>query len=312
MRRWRVLLTALILLLVLGQPALTRGGRVVFGQDYHLAPGQRLEGGIVVLGGDVVLEPGSSARGDVLALGGSVRVAGRLEGRAQAPGGDVILTETALVQGDVVAAGRVLCPPGAVVQGRMVEGRQRWLLGLPGLWFGWPWGLGAGGNPLLWAAQALLGSLVAVAAGVLVVLLLPRPMRTVSQAVAGFPLQSLALGLLAWLAALLSVPALAITVIGIPAAVATVAVVALGTILAWVAVGLAAGERLLVALHRPGPSPHLAVAAGLGALALLASIPCLGLVVAGLAAVWGVGALLLTRLGTLPFEGTPPSAGPPS
>ncbi len=319
MARWRVLLAVLVLLLVVGQPLLRRGGMgswVVFGRNVTLASGQRLDGHLVAFGGDAIVEPGATVHGDVLALGGAVRIAGQVDGQAFSPSGEVALAATAVVAGDVLASRGVLRAPGALVHGTVMGGgsssgapllsrwRERCLLSLPGLWFGWPWGVGLAGNLVVWALQVLLGSLVVVALGLLALLAMPGRTERTSQALSHHPWQSVGAGLLTWLAALVGVPLLVSTVIGIPLAAAVVIVVAAGLLFAWVPAGLAVGERALAGL-RAGREPLLAAAVGLAILAALTSIPCLGFVVIGAIGVWGLGAVVMTRFGTTPCRERP-------
>lgn len=316
MSRWRVLLAVLVLLLVVGQPLLRRGGLgswVVFGRNVTLTAGQRLDGHMVVFGGDAVVEPGAVVHGDVLALGGTIRIAGRVDGQAFAPSGDVTLAETAVVAGDVLGSRGVLRTPGAVVRGVVMgdgsgpdapllsRWREHCLLSLPGLWFGWPWGVGLAGNLIVWVLQVLLGSLVVVALGLLALLVVPKPAQRTSQALCRHPWQSVGVGFLTWLTALVGVPLLASTVIGIPLAAAIVIVVAAGLLFAWIPAGLALGQRALAGL-RAGSEPLLAAAVGLAILAALTSIPCLGFIVIGAIGVWGLGAVIITRFGTMPYQ----------
>lgn len=319
MARWRVLLALLVLLLVIGQPVLRRGSIgswVVFGRDVALAAGQQLDGHMVVFGGNATVEPGATVHGDVLALGGAVSIAGQVDGQAFAPSGEVTLAETAVVAGDVLAGRGVRRRPGALVRGMELGGhtssgapllsqwRARCLLSLPGLWFGWPWGVGLAGNLFVWTLQVLLGSLVVVALGILVVLLAPGPAQRASQALSRQPWQSMGAGLLTWLLAVVGVPLLASTVIGIPLAAAGVLVVLAGLLFAWVPAGLALGQRALTGL-RAGREPLLAAAVGLAILAALTSIPCLGFIVIGAIGVWGLGAVIMTRFGTTPYREQP-------
>jgi hypothetical protein len=300
MLRWRVFLVLLVLLLVLGQPLLTpgeRGDHVVFGRSLTLARGESLPGDLVIFGGDATLEPASTVHGDLLVLGGSARVAGYVGGQVFAPSGDILLRETAEVSGDVLASGEIVREPGSVAGGRLLH---RWPgpcpAGLPGLWFGWPWGASLSGNLFVWMVQALLGSLVAASAGVLIVLLAPGTAQAAGRTLAARPLHSLIAGMLAWLLGLVVVaPLLSMTLVGAPLAAALVVALLAGALLGIVATGVAVGEQVLLGLGRAGRQPMLAAAVGLSALAVVASLPYLGLVIIPLAGTWGLGAIVLAR-----------------
>ncbi len=315
MLRWRVLLALLVLCLVVGQPLLRRGGPgswLAFGRDVTLAAGEQLDGHMVVFGGDAIVEPDAVVHGDVLSLGGSIRIAGRVDGQAYAPSGEVSLTGAALVAGDTLAARGVRRQPGAMVLGEIMGGnsaagpsifshwRERCLLSLPGLWFGWPWGVWLAGNLFVWTLQVLLGSLVVVALGLLVLFIAPGPSQRTSQALSRYPWQSVGVGALAWLLALVGVPLLVSTIIGIPVAAAIVVILAAGLLFAWIPAGLTIGQRALS--KRAGREPLLAATAGLAILAALTSVPCVGFVVIGAISIWGLGAVVMTRFGTTPYR----------
>lgn len=325
MLRWRVLLVVTVLLVVLLQPALTRdhrGDRVVLGRSHLLGPGDRVEGDLIVFGGDAVLEPNSSVGGDVVSLGGSVDVAGQVDGRVIAPGGRVRLGPAAVVTGDVLAAGQVWREPGTVVGGRVLADSRRglslplihlwggrWLIWLPGLWFGWPWALGLADNPFVWALQVLLGGLLVVGVGILLVLLAPSRTMRVASALAAGPLQSLGAGILAGLVGVVAVPFLAFTCVGIPLAIAAALAFGGALALGWVAAGLAVGERLLRRLQPRWRPPWAAAAAGLALLAALLGVPYLQGPVIIFTSLLGLGAVSLTRFGSASFWASPPQVG---
>ncbi|MDI7277388.1 MAG: polymer-forming cytoskeletal protein [Anaerolineae bacterium] len=326
MSRWRVLVLALVLLLVLTQPALAQGGeggRVIFGQDFTLRGGDVLRGDLVVFGGDILLEPGSRVDGDVLALGGSVRAGGEIEGDVFALGGDMYLSASARVAGDVLTSGRLSQEPGAVVRGRVMEGRRQ----SPELWSGrwwsprfgsWPWwGFGPWWDvrsAVDWLARTLLALFCALgmaALGAVVVLLAPGPTRIAAEAFVAHPGESLGVGLLTLLAAVLVLPVLVLICIGIPVALVATLALVIGGVYGWIVAGLALGERLLGALRQPR-SPVVAVALGLLILAALLSIFCLGALVFVFVGAWGLGAVVLTRFGTMPYRQGPAAPRAPA
>lgn len=327
MKRLQLLLLALLLFLC-SQPVLAQGtgsdgkdGRVVFGQDFTLGAGQRLDGNLVVFGGDIGLEEGSTVRGDVLALGGSVQVAGQVEGNVFAFGGQARLRPGAVVQGDVL--GSTVREQGAVVGGRVISGPARGadlplaLSRAGGLCSAWgrngrsahPWGLRALGDLIASVLKTLFGALAMAALGVLVVLLIPGLTRVVTETVVNSPGQSIGVGFLTGLVVLLAVPLLVIICIGIPVAILVTLLFGSALLFGWIAVGLALGERVLGALKQP-PQPLLAVAVGVTVLGILAGLPCLGLLVTVVLGAWGVGAVVLTRFGSRPYNNLPTQGAP--
>ncbi len=309
-RRWRVLLVALILLLVSGQPALaqgTGGGRVVVGSDVTMGDDEQLLGDLLVIGGDINLQPGSSVRGNVLAIGGSVQVAGRIYGDVVALGGDIRLRGTAFVGGDVLASGEVIREEGATVSG--VTGSLPRGLDLrpqPGRWRPWvraalPWDSGFPGNLISWFVRIVEVAVALVVLGVVLALLIPQPIRTVGRALAGAPAESIGTGLLTGVVAVLALPLLVLTCIGIPLAALILLALVAAALYGWVAAGLLVGERILQALEQKEQTPAAAAAVGVVALWLAANVPCLGFLVVLLVSAWGTGAVLLTRGGTTPY-----------
>jgi len=310
--RWRILLLMLVLLIVLGQPLLTRGwgnSHLVLGQDVTLRQGQRVDGDLVVMGGNLALEPGSAVRGDALVFGGHIVIAGRVDGQVTAASGSIGLDPGAVVTGDVVAAGGIHLDPRATVDGRVLDRTP--IAFLPGFWFGWPWAMGLSRSPLVWAVQALLGIVVVVAVGLLVAVALPGPLRTTAAAVTEHPLACMGAGLLTAFLAALVVPILAMTVCGVPLALLIGLAVLSALFFGLVAAGLSLGESLLAAQGQWRVRPSAAVALGLAVLAILLSVPWLAIVVTFVAGAWGLGATVLTRFGAASFSGKPPRVAPP-
>ena len=304
-RPWALVLVLVLLLLVLGHPLLSRGWRstyLVLGREATLRAGETVAGDLVVVGGSAHVEPGAVVQGDAIAFAGSLTAGGRVQGDAVALGGDVRLGETGQVTGRAAASGQVWQPSGPTGARPFVG---------PWFWFGWPWGVGLVGNPLVRAAQVALGCLVVGLLGVLLALVAPQPLQAAGRALQSHPWQSLIAGLLASLLGLVGLPVLAITLIGLPVA-AGAALVLLGAL----ALGLGAmaallGERLLAILSVRRPSPTLTMETGLLAALLLGTgVPCLGVPLLGLAGAWGMGAVLLTRFGQGPFRPSPPRIQP--
>jgi len=104
---------------------------------------------------------------------------------------------------------------------------------------------------------------------------------------------------------------LAITICFIPLALLLMAALVLAITFGWIALGWLLGDRLLRTLS-PG-EPHLLLSGviGVALITLVAQLPCLGIVLAVLASNLGLGAVILTRMGTQPYP-TPPQPSTPS
>jgi len=322
MIRWRVLVVAVVLAVLLSPPVLAQGGeggRVTFGQDVTVQSGEIVNGDLVAFGGSVTVEPDGQVRGNVVSLGGNIEVGGRVDGDVISLGGSLALRSGAYVTGNALATNGVSRSPSAVVRGQVGDMSSGFVApALPvvpraprldrGGWgSGWPWGSSAF-DLLGWMWRSFLGTLTMLVLGTIVVLLIPGATRTMGRAFVAYPWHCLGVGFLTWLVAALAVPLLIIICIGIPVAVLLVAALAIATALGWIVAGFVLGERLLEALNQADRQPLLAVVVGLLVLAVLSAVPCLGTLVSILVGTWGLGAVILTRCGTMPYA--PASATP--
>lgn len=290
------------------------GDRTILGQSYTLPSGHRLEGNLAVFGGSATLEEGSTVRGDVMVAGGSLNVAGRIEGDAVVMGGSLILQETAYVDGDVsVLGGSVTRASGATVTGEVITGL---MLGRPAL-------PAFAQSPLLqapWAAarvsgpELLLRAVLRVFAGFLLATLMaalalavlsfaPDATRRVGNAVVAVPGLTFIVGLITFVLALGLALLLAITICFIPIAFLLMMALVLAMTFGWIALGWLLGDRLLRALNIGEPHPLLSGVIGVALITLVAQLPCVGIALAGLASSLGLGAVVLTRMGTQPYPG---------
>lgn len=298
------------------------GDRTILGQSYILPSGHRLEGNLTVLGGSATLEEGSTIRGDVMIAGGSLDVAGRIEGDVVVLGGGLTLRETAYVDGDVsVLGGSVTRASGAVVTGEVITGLMLGRPALPALVrppiLQTPWTTARVSGP-----ELLLRAVLRLFAGFLLAALMaafalavlsfaPEATRHVGNAVIAVPGLSFVFGLMTIVLALGIALLLAITICFIPLALLLMAALVLAITFGWIALGWLLGDRLLRTLS-PG-EPHLLLSGviGVALITLVAQLPCLGIVLAVLASNLGLGAVILTRMGTQPYP-TPPQPSTPS
>jgi cytoskeletal protein CcmA (bactofilin family) len=191
----------------------------------------RVEGNVAVVGGELILAPGSEVRGDVLGSGGKSDLAGTVMGDVSAMFGELHLRSTAVLHGDLtVLSGSMVREEGAQVMGESIPNLrlpelpklervlprvpelQRVLPAVPAVPAVpevpavpvWPQRDGPGyqiGRFLARAAGAGTMTLLAVAVGLLLVLVWPRPVRRVAECITVMPVQSFGLGLLTFLLA---------------------------------------------------------------------------------------------------------------
>ena len=299
--------TVLVALVLLVTPAYAQGAQFIFGEDFTLESGDELNGGLAVFDGSVVLEADSQVNGDVFIAGGDMEVAGRITGSLTVLSGDVWLQEGALVMGDLVTVGgTVEQDAGAVVLGERVSGSEGGFVfpvpeipGVPSV----PEveTVPAGLKFLQRVVVTVFSALALAALGVVLMLFVERPIRRMQDTVMVVPWASVGMGLLTLVVVVAVGTILAITVCLSPIAILLLVVLMIALLLGWTVAGLIVGERLLKLLKVDTPSPLLAVVVGVGLLTLLTQIPCLGWLLALLVASLGLGAVVLTRSGTVPY-----------
>jgi hypothetical protein len=315
MRKWTVVLLTLFLFLSLAAPVWADDGEdqvVLFGDSVVLSPGEEMDGSLIVVGGRVEMREGSRVRGDVVAVGGDSTIDGRIDGSLVVVGGTLELQSHATVLEDLVTFGAsVSQAEGASVLGQRIEG-LRWTV--PPIRIeprvSQPWV-----STERWRSPSLLfadlfGSLVRwvartftlMALGVVVMLVLPKQTALVGQTVSTVPLPSAGVGLLTFVVLLFVVPMLVIICIGIPLVVLLGAAFVAAMLLGRVAIGAVIGERLLNALKVKQSQPLLEVVVGIGLVELLAAVPCLGWLLGLVLWLAGLGAVVLTRFGTMAYE----------
>jgi len=134
---------------------------------------------VVKIGSDVTIEEGTKVH-NVLAFGGQVTVDGVVENNIIAIGGSVVLTKTAVVSGDVFTLGGIIVRGrGAEVHGDITEINADDISAaianaLSEEWEGWSW---------IFAVVSISVFLGVLLLTILIVLLIPKPVRLVASAV---------------------------------------------------------------------------------------------------------------------------------
>jgi hypothetical protein len=265
-----------------------------------------------VIGGSVEMREGSRVRGEVASIGGSAVIDGRVDGTLVVIGGTLDLRSHATIRQDFITFGAVVTrAEGAKVLGQRVEG-LRWnvppLRIRPDLSRPWVapdrWTApylsftDLVGRALRWVARTF----ALMALGVVAVLVLPKHTLQVGQTLRTFPLPSAGVGLLTLVALLVVTPLLVIICIGIPLVLLLAIVFVAALLLGRVAIGMMIGQRLMRELKVEQPQPLLEVVLGIGLVELLAAVPCLGGLLVSIVSLAGLGAVVLTRFGTMPYE----------
>jgi cytoskeletal protein CcmA (bactofilin family) len=333
-----------------------RGDVFVTNGNAHITG--RVEGNVAVVGGDLTLAPGSEVRGDVLGTGGKSDLAGTVMGDVSAMFGELHLRSTAVLHGDLtVLSGSMVREAGAQVLGQSLPdlrlpelpNLQRVLPRVPELQRIVPTvpavppvpdvpavpvrpqrdGLGYQiGRFLARAAGAGTMTLLAVAVGLLLVLVWPRPVRRVAECITVMPVQSFGLGLLTFLlaAGLEALAAVLMILVILLAAVlmSTVVLIPIGLLLillaglvllpvplalagammlGWVGLAEVVGQRVLHALKAREVKTLGSVLVGMLLTAALVAMlwivepVCCGWLLAVLLSSIGLGAVFHTRFG---------------
>jgi len=328
MRKWTFVLLAVMLFLALAAPVWADDGegQVVFpGSNVVVGAGEVLNHDVAVMGGNLEVREGGRILGDVAVMGGNADVSGEILGDLVVIGGTLTLQRSAVVDGNLVTfAATVQRAEGATIRGETMQGLgsrlprlQPWLF-LPRIpSTGRTWAQRT--EPVFDMFTSFMGTVLNVLAlmaiGVLLVLFLPKQTARVGRTVSQATLVSAGVGLLTLLVLLVLVPLLIIICIGIPVAVVLVLAAAAAGIFGYAAIGAVVGQRLFAAGHVARPQPLLEVIAGVAVIALLSAVPCVGWLLGAIVVAAGLGAVVLTRFGTMAYEPTtrvapPPQAGP--
>ena len=322
------LLVLLVLLLAPASPVYAQSGepgKIVFGDNFTLKSGEKLNGDLVVFGGNVTVEEDANLNGNLVVFGGTISSNGNLNGDVVVFGGQIALDENAVVAGDVVTIGGQLTQAeGAKIKGEVVKnvspdiqipsGRIPPDVTPPSVNFDF--------NPFWTVAGIFYRAVILAALAMLVVVFLKPQMENVSQAIVSQPVMSGGVGLLTVFGGPISIVVVAlvmiITLILIPVAAVVVFLGVLAIALAWlfgmIALGNEVGERFTQSINQ---SWAPAFTAGFGTFLLMlvggaiGEIPCIGWLFVALIGFVGVGAAVLTRFGTRPLQPVPVSISAP-
>jgi hypothetical protein len=280
------------------------------------------QGGVVKFGQSIYIGPGEIVEGDAVAIGGSIIVDGMVRGPAVAIGGSVTITNTGAVEGDAVAiGGQVVKHPGGRVEGENVS------LGF----------LPVPAFSVYRGAQLtfiLLLFLLSLLAGIISYSLVPKNVNKIKIKLEKNFFKSLILGIFSPLLFFVAFILLIVTVIGIPVAVLVLPLIMVfALILGYSGIAYYIGERLGQNTRLKAQTPAGTILLGtiasyfflivwavldfvmlwvpyFGGLHLLLLF-LLGLAVLYLFTTVGMGAAILTRLGTRPKDVAPTAAPPP-
>lgn len=293
--------------------------QVIMGGSYVLAEGEELDGNLIVLGGTAKIETDATVHGDVILMGGQVNVDGTIEGNLSLYGGSGSLEKNAVIEGNVTVYSSALnSNENSVIEGKITrmdnlpngftipDPVQKPEVPSPSIF------TSSDDNPVMrfitTALWIIFGSIATAIIAMILALFFPRAMQISAEAIVKNPLLASGVGLLTTIAAPIAAGLAAITLILIPVS-ALIALVFIGAVFfGWIILGMELGERIRIAFK---VNWHPAITAGLGNLLLtfvllsVWQLPCLGWAMVSLAAIFGLGGVILTRFGTRLFNNEP-------
>jgi hypothetical protein len=279
--------------------------KVIIGQSFTLRENQTLNGDLAIIGGIATLKPGSQVTGDIALIGGVLEIDGRVTGDIQAIGGTVTLNESALIEGSLYNFGSNL----QQMDGARIEGSQ--ISSLP---FDFNFGdisipetkiapFEAAKQTTGFVAKFLWSILQIIAMGglaMLVLLIAPKSTERIAKSIGNQPFTHWGIGMLTALAFPMVILVCFITIIFIPLGLIGITALLIAFTYGWIALGYEIGRRLFI--NNSNLSPTLMAGIGTVILSVVArivgAIPCIGWLLVVTLSLFGLGAIVLTRVGT--------------
>lgn len=295
------------------------GDAALMGENVLIS--NRINGDLTVMGEAVTLAPQAHITGDVNVLTHELVLDGRIDGSLSFRGDTLTLAPDARITGDVFACADSITDERSAAPAVRPCGESHASARYEGMNLGAAFPLlGAiidGMGPAVWLGFAVLAALLSSGVAILAVVLFPRQISHIEEAIrtsprrlsgAGLTLLLLAVGISFALAVVWSVvPPLGLLLLPVYLIGGTLLT---GMALAgWVTIGLMVGDMLLRRVVRQYTPPLVAAAAGMFVMALAGQLVLLlpfgalaGLLIAmGIGSI-GLGAALLTRMGTRPLH----------
>jgi hypothetical protein len=245
---------------------------------------------IIKIGSDVTIETGQQVD-SVVVVGGQVTVDGLVEKNVTAVGGSVILTRNAVVRGNVTAVGGIVAQGnGSQVFGDITEINSSNLSAALASVFrgeleGWP---------LIINIISLCFFAIILFIGLLITILLPRPLIAVTSSIQINKTKSFFWGFLATLMMVPFFMLLAISIIGITLIPLAFTMMSLAFIVGFIATGALVGNFIISKIFR-GYKKSLVkeTLVGLSLLWLMGWVPYIGWIIKFIALTFGLGGVLL-------------------
>jgi cytoskeletal protein CcmA (bactofilin family) len=303
------------------------GDLTIMGGDAVLRGDSVVTGDVTIMGGNVAIEEKARVDGDIALFGGTLTTAGDIDGDLTQFGGSVTLADSARVGGkfERVGGSRTVAPGADIQKGGVDIGQSP---AESAAEMAPPAAKAAiaptaeARNPVQRALRSVRnvlrnegdditivnddgndkvfpGALIITLLAVLCAVLIPR---NVAQAVMLARTQTIltgGVGFLSLIAGAIVLGVLSIMIITIPITL-TIGVIAVIT--GWTVTAQLAGEQVMRFFNRSGWQPLTVIMAGSVAMALLGAIPIVGDILGVAFVSIGLGAFVLTRGGTRPYQ----------
>ncbi len=256
--------------------------------ELDIARAARIKGDLLLGAGNARI--GGLVGGDIRGGGGSISIGGEVRGDIELEVETLTIESTADIQGNLVytSENKADIQSGAEIGGvtthKLPEGEEG----------------GAGSSLFAFLSDVkwkFIGFLMALLAGLVAILLAPRWLASVAEAVRSRPGPSAGWGALILFVTPIAAIVTCITIIGIPVGLITLALWGIAVYLAQIPVGLFVG-KLIIGRSRDVESKGLMVAAlalGLVILKLLRLIPYLGFFIGVAVVLFGLGAVVASE-----------------
>lgn len=249
---------------------------------------------IIKFGDDITIEEGTRVN-HVIAIGGQVTVYGVADGNVVSIGDSVVLASSSIVGGNVTSVGGVIARgSGSEVYGSLTEVNssnfsQILSTVLNSDWDGWSW---------LFAILSIILYLGLLVLSILLVLLIPKPIRVISDNVARNPYKTGFWGLLGLILVVPLALLLTISVIGVVLVPLEISIAIGGGLIGFVAVSRLVGHRIFVILKKPEQTYMRETIWGVTFLWFVGWVPYIGWMLKVFVILLGLGGVLVTRFGT--------------
>jgi hypothetical protein len=245
------------------------------------------------MGNDILIEEDMRIR-NAVSVGGQITVYGMVERNVIAIGGSVVLARTAVIGGNVISIGGIVVKArDAEVYGNITEINSSSITTFISSMLsedeeGWSWVFAI-------ISLAMFSFILIVA--LFMVVLMPKPIHIVSDAIRNSTSNVILWGLLILILVVPLAVLLAISVVGIILIPLEIVIVFCAALVGFIAVGQLVGNKILRIFKRANPSIVWETFWGLALMWFIGWIPYLGWMVKTIAIILGLGSVFATRFG---------------